>query len=411
MADLDALLPPEAERREPPSAEESDTETTLLNIGPQHPSTHGVLRLVVRLEGEQIVSLQPDVGFLHTGIEKTFEAKTYLQGLTLAPRMSYVAPIHNELAYVLTVEKLLGIDVPERAQVVRVLLAELDRLASHLVFVGSHALDLGATSPMLYTFRERDAILDLFEMVGGARMFPHYIRPGGLASDLPPGFEEAVSDVLDRIPGALDEYEALLTENPLWIGRLRGVAPLTAHQALALGVTGPALRACGVAWDLRSAMPYSGYERYDFIVPIAQEGDAYARYRVRVAEMRESVRIARQALERLPSGPFVSDDRKVVPPPKCELAESMEAVIHHFKLWTEGFRPPPGEAYVAVESPRGEMGFYIVSDGTGRPWRVHMRAPSFANVQALDLMTRGGLVADLVTAIASIDPIMGEVDR
>jgi len=295
--------------------------------------------------------------------------------------------------------------------VTRVLLAELDRLASHLVFLGIHGLDLGASSLMLYCFRERDAILDIMEMLGGSRMFPICIRPGGLAQDLPPGFEAAVADILDRMPGAIDEYERLLTGNVFWQRRTQGVAPISATEALALGVTGPILRACGVAWDLRRHLPYCGYETYDFEVPIRTAGDAYARYEVRVAEMREAVKIARQALERLPGGAWITDDRKVAPPPKAELAHSMEAVIHHFKLWTEGYKPAPGEAYAAVESPRGEMGMYVVSDGSGMPWRVHMRSPSFVNLQALEPMVKGYLVADLVTAVASLDPILGEVDR
>jgi NADH-quinone oxidoreductase subunit D len=348
---------------------------------------------------------------LHTGIEKTFEDKTYVKGVTLAPRMSYLSPIHNNLAYVLAVESLLGVSVPPRATVTRVLLAELDRLASHLVFLGIHALDLGASSPMLYAFRERESILDIMELVGGARMFPLYIRPGGLARDLPDGFEDEVGKLLQSMPAAIDEYETLLTENPIWKERLIGVAVLEAESALDLGVTGPTLRACGIAWDLRKAMPYCGYEAYDFDVPVETAGDGYARYLVRIGEMRQSVRIAEQALASLPSGPYTTDDRKVAPPPKHELYDSMEAVIHHFKLFTEGFRPPPGEAYCAVEAPRGELAMYVVSDGSARPWRVHMRSPSFVNLQALDAAARGGLVSDLVAALASLDPVLGEVDR
>ncbi len=293
----------------------------------------------------------------------------------------------------------------------RVILAELDRIASHLVFLGIHGLDLGASSVMLYAFRERDAILDLMEMVGGARMFPTAIRPGGLSRDLPPGFEAAVTDILDRMPGAIDEYETLLTLNPFWRQRTVGVGVLSKEDALAFGVTGPMLRASGVAWDVRKHLPYCGYEDYDFAVPVRQEGDVYARYLVRVAEMREAVKIARQALDRLPAGSWMTTDRKVAPPPKEELATSMEAVIHHFKLWTEGYQPPPGEAYVGVEAPRGEIGMYVVSDGSGKPWRVHMRSPSFTNLQAMETMVVGGLVADFVTTVASMDPVLGEVDR
>jgi NADH-quinone oxidoreductase subunit D len=383
----------------------------VINIGPHHPSTHGVLRLIVETRGERVVSCTPDIGYLHTGIEKTFEDKIYVKGCTLAPRMGYLSPIHNDLAYVLAVEKLLGVDVPERATVTRVLLAELDRIASHLVFLGIHALDLGASSPMLYCFRERDSILDVFEMTGGARMFPSYIRPGGLAYELPEGFEAAVRVILDRLPTSIDQFEGLLTQNPLWKQRTVDVAVIGPDEALALGVTGPSLRATGIAWDLRKQLPYCGYEAYEFDVPTGTRGDAYDRYRVRVGEMRESVKIARQALDRLPAGPHMTNNRKVAPPPKHELATSMEAVIHHFKLWTAGLQPPPGEAYVGVEAPRGEIGMYVVSDGTGRPWRVHMRSPSFTNLQALDTMTRGGLLADLVTAVASLDPVLGEVDR
>jgi NADH-quinone oxidoreductase subunit D len=409
--DLELLRPPDrighVARRPTPVVDEP----MVINLGPQHPSTHGVLRLVARLSGETVISVTPDVGYLHTGIEKTFETKTWLQGTVLAPRMGYLSPIHQNLAYALAVEQLLGVDVPPRATVARVLLAELDRLASHLVFVGSHAIDLGATSLLIYAFRERDSILDIMEMTGGARMFPIIVRPGGLARDLPEGFAEAVTEVLDRLSGALDEYEQILTRNPLWLQRTVGVAVVRGPEALALGVTGPTLRAAGVALDLRKAAPYCGYETYDFEVPVATAGDAYARYVVRMAEMRQSIAIARQALARLEPGPVWTADRKVAPPPKEELATSMEAVIHHFKLWTEGYCPPAGEAYASVEAARGEMGFYVVSDGSGKPWRVHMRSPSFANMQALDGMCRGGLVADVVTAVASLDPILGEIDR
>jgi NADH-quinone oxidoreductase subunit D len=409
--DLQRIQPPAHSAREVAPAAPPSDEPMVLNIGPHHPSTHGVLRVLVELDGERVISAMPDIGYLHTGIEKTFEGKSYVKGTTLAPRMSYLSPIHNNLAYVLAVEKLLSVSVPERATVTRVILAELDRIASHLVYLGIHALDLGASSLMIYAFRERESILDLMEMVAGARMFPSYIRPGGLAYELPDGFEEAVDEILTRMPHALDEYETLLTQNPFWRQRTIGVAKLSAEQALCWGCSGWLLRAAGVAYDLRKAVPYCGYENYDFEVPTATEGDAYARYRVRVGEARESVKIARQALSRLPGGPFITEDRKVAPPPKAELADSMEAVIHHFKLWTEGLRPPPGEAYVGVEAPRGELGMYVVSDGSGRPWRVHMRSPSFTNLQALETMVKGSLVADLVTAVANLDPVLGEVDR
>jgi NADH-quinone oxidoreductase subunit D len=413
MEPLDLLQPPAppSRRREAPAPQPVSDEPMVLNIGPHHPSTHGVLRVIVELDGETVISATPDIGFLHTGIEKTFEAKTYVKGTTLAPRMGYLSPINNNLVYVLAVEKLLEAEIPARAMVTRVLLAELDRIASHLVYIGIFALDLGASSLMMYTFREREQILDIMEMVGGARMFPSYIRPGGLAYDLPPGFEEAVDALLTKMPAALDQYERLLTDNPLWKQRTRGVAAINAEQALRLGVTGAALRATGIGYDLRRAAPYCGYEEYDFDVPMHTDGDAYARYQLRIAEMRQSVRIARQALDRLPDGPYATADRKIAPPPKHELATSMEAVIHHFKLWTEGLKPPPGEAYAAIEAPRGEMGFYVVSDGSGRPYRVHMRSPSFVNLQALEPMVKGRMVADLVTAVASLDPVLGEVDR
>jgi len=411
--ELAVLRPPPAPERTVVAPQPMVNEPMVVNIGPHHPSTHGVLRVLVQLDGERVLSAKPDIGYLHTGIEKTFESKMYVKGTTLAPRMSYLSPINNNLAYVLTVEKLLGVEVPERARVVRVILAELDRLASHLVFLGIYSLDLGASTMMLYTFREREAILDLMEMTGGARMFPSYIRPGGLAYDLPPGFEAAVADILDRMPGAIDQYETLLTGNPFWRERTRGVAAISAEDALAWGATGTILRATGVAYDVRKAEPYADYETYDFDVPTHTDGDAYARYLVRIGEMRQSVGIAHQALDRLPgaSGGHITADRKVAPPPKHELATSMESVIHHFKLWTEGFVVPAGEAYVAVEAPRGELGFYIVADGTAKPWRVHMRSPSFVNLQALETMIRGALVADLVTAVASLDPVLGEVDR
>jgi NADH-quinone oxidoreductase subunit D len=390
---------------------EEHRELLTVNMGPQHPSTHGVLRLELVLDGELVVKCRPVIGYLHTGIEKTFEAKTYLQGVVLTDRMDYLNPLGNNLAYALSVEKLLNCEIPPRATVLRVLLAELTRLASHLMFVGSIALDLGATSPFLYCWREREKILDIFEGMSGARMMTSFIRPGGLANDIPPHILDATSELMDAMPGYIDSYEELLTANPIFRERTEGVGLLRAQDALALGVTGPALRASGVDLDLRRTNPYCGYETYDFGIPTGTVGDCYDRYLVRVAEMRESVKICRQALERLPTGPVKTSDRKVMPPPREELAKSMEAVIHHFKLWTEGIRPPAGEAYVGVESPRGEIGFYVVSDGSGRPVRVHERAPSFANLQALPNIVEGGGVADTVACIASLDPIMGEVDR
>jgi NADH-quinone oxidoreductase subunit D len=380
-------------------------------MGPQHPSTHGVLRLELVLDGEVVVQCRPVIGYLHTGIEKTFEAKTYVQGVVLTDRMDYLNPLGNNLAFALAVEKLLGCDIPPRATVLRVLLAELTRVASHLMFVGSMALDLGASSPFLYCWRERERILDFFETISGARMMTSFIRPGGLAGDIEPSSLDDLSAFVDTLPGHIDTYEELLTNNPIFRERTQGIGVISGDDALALGVTGPSLRGSGVPLDLRRTNPYCGYEQYQFGVPTGTVGDCFDRYLVRVAEMRESVEICRQSLDRLPEGPVQTDDRKVMPPPKPELAKSMEAVIHHFKLWTEGIRPPVGEAYVGVESPRGELGFYVVSDGSGRPIRVHERAPSFANLQALPKLIEGGAVADAVACIASLDPIMGEVDR
>jgi NADH-quinone oxidoreductase subunit D len=382
-----------------------------VNMGPQHPSTHGVLRLELTLDGEVVVQCRPVIGYLHTGIEKTFEAKTYVQGVVLTDRMDYLNPLGNNLAYALAVEQLVKCDIPPRATVLRVLLAELTRLASHLMFVGSMAIDLGATSPFLYCWRERETILSFFETISGARMMTSFIRPGGLMRDIEPAVLDGMSTFMDLMPGYIDSYEELLTGNPIFRERTQGIGMLSAEDALDLAVTGPTLRASGVALDLRKTNPYCDYGAYDFAMPTGKVGDCFDRYLVRVAEMRESVKICRQALERVPVGPVRTDDRKVMPPPREELATSMEAVIHHFKLWTEGIRPPAGEAYVGCESPRGEIGFFVVSDGSGRPVRVHLRAPSFANLQALPTTIEGGAVADIVACIASLDPIMGDVDR
>jgi NADH-quinone oxidoreductase subunit D len=394
-----------------PTPGTSERELLTVNMGPQHPSTHGVLRLELRLDGEVVVHCRPVIGYLHTGIEKTFEAKTYVQGVVLTDRMDYLNPLGNNLAYALSIEKLIGCGIPERATVLRVLLAELTRIASHLMFVGSIALDLGASSPFLYVWREREKILDFFECISGVRMMTSFIRPGGLVRDIEPAVVSDISRFIDEMPAYIDSYEELLTANPIFRERTEGIGVLSADDALALAVTGPTLRASGVDFDLRKSNPYCGYETYDFAIPTGAVGDCYDRYLVRVAEMRESVKICRQALDRLPHGSVRTEDRKVMPPPREELARSMEAVIHHFKLWTEGIKPPPGEAYVGVESPRGELGFFVVSDGTGRPIRVHERAPSFANLQALPKLTEGGMVADVVACIASLDPILGEVDR
>lgn len=386
-------------------------ETMLLNMGPQHPSTHGVLRLLLELDGETIVSCVPDVGFLHTGIEKNMEAKTFEKALVMTDRMDYLNNLGNNLCYCLAVEKLVDLDVPPRAQVARVLLTELTRIASHLLWLGTHALDLAAMSVFLYCWREREIVLDIFEMCSGQRMMTAYFRPGGLWRDLPVGFEGAVRDFIRAFPKRIKQYEDLLTNNPLYIDRTRGIGAIASEEALRIGLTGPNLRAAGVPLDLRKTMPYSGYERFDFEVPTATNGDTYDRYIVRMEEMRQSLRIVEQALNEMPGGPFRSNNRKFVPPPRSELGRSMEAVIHHFKLWTEGFSAPAGAVFQAVESPRGILGCYLVGDGGPKPYRVHWRTPSFANLQALPLLAKGHLVADLVAIISSLDPILGDVDR
>jgi NADH-quinone oxidoreductase subunit D len=386
-------------------------ETMLLNMGPQHPSTHGVLRLLVELDGEVVINCIPDIGYLHTGIEKNMEAKTYDKAAVMTDRIDYLNTMGNNLVYCLAIEKLGELDVPPRAQVLRVLLAELQRISSHLVWLGTHALDLAAMSVFLYCFREREMILDIKELISGARMMTTYFRPGGLWRDVPAEFDGAVREFLRIFPARIDEYESLLTKNPLFLDRTRGIGILSAEDAVRWGVTGPALRASGVPHDLRRANPYSGYEMFDFEVPTQTAGDTYARYQVRIEEMRQSVRIVQQALDRLPPGPVRSDNRKFVPPPRSELATSMEAVIHHFKLWTEGFNLPRGSVYVPVESPRGELGVFLESDGGNKPYRVHWRTPSFVNLQALPLMARGHLVADLIALIGTIDIILGDVDR
>ena len=386
-------------------------ETVLLNMGPQHPSTHGVLRLLLELDGETVVNCIPDVGFLHTGVEKNMEAKTYVKAAVMTDRLDYLNTVGNNLAYCLAIEKLVDLDVPPRAQAVRVILTELQRIASHLVWLGTHALDLVARSVLLYCFREREHILDILEMVGGQRMMTTYIRPGGLWRDTPVEFEAAVRKFLELFPARIDEYEALLTKNPLFIERTRNIGVLSKGDALNWGASGPILRASGVAHDLRKARPYSGYEQYDFDVPSMSAGDTYARYMVRVEEMRQSVRIVHQALDKLPFGPVRSNNRKYVPPPRSEIGTSMEALIHHFKLWTEGFTPPVGGVYHAVESPRGELGVYLESDGSPKPYRVHWRTPSFVNMQVLPSLAKGRLVADLVALIGTIDIVLGDVDR
>jgi NADH-quinone oxidoreductase subunit D len=386
-------------------------ETVLLNMGPQHPSTHGVLRLLLELDGETVLNCIPDIGFLHTGIEKNMEAKTYQKAEVMSDRLDYLNTVGNTLAYSLAVEKLVDLDVPARAQAIRVILVELTRFQSHLVWLGTSALDLAAMSMFLYCFREREYILDVMEMCSGQRMMTTYIRPGGLWRDVPVEFEAAVRNILKTFPRRVDEYEALLTRNPLMLDRTYGIGKLTGEECLNFGVTGPMLRASGVKWDLRKDRPYSGYEQYDFEVPTRTEGDVYARYLVRLEEMRQSLRIVAQALDKLPMGPVRSNNYKFVPPPRSEIGVSMEALIHHFKLWTEGFEAPRGAIYSAVESPRGELGVYLESDGGPKPYRIHWRTPSFDNLQSLPLMSRGVLVADLVAIIGSVDIVLGDVDR
>ncbi len=396
----------------PPRPEEAPKDHTMvLNMGPQHPSTHGVLRLVLEIDGETVVKVVPDIGYLHTGIEKTCEAKFYQQVVPLTDRIDYLCPMTNNLAWCLAAEKLLQLEIPERGQWMRVLLNELTRLNSHLVWLGTHAMDIGALTVFLYTFREREEILRIFEHVSGQRMMTSYFRIGGLALDPPLDFFDSVQSLIKILPEKIDEYENLLTGNPIFINRLKGVGYLSAEDGIALGVTGPPLRASGVDWDLRRDMPYSSYEKFKFEVPISNECDVWARYIVRLKEMRESVKICQQALDGMPEGPIKADAPHVVLPDREKMKTQMEALIYHFKIVTEGFQVPAGEVYQGVESPRGEMGYYVVSDGTAKPWRVHMRNPSFATLQALQTMCAGRLIADVVAVIGSIDIVLGEIDR
>jgi NADH-quinone oxidoreductase subunit D len=392
-------------------AEPGQEGTLILNMGPQHPSTHGVLRLVVEIEGETIVRLRPEIGYLHTGIEKTCEAKFYQQVVPLTDRIDYLCPMTNNLAYCLAVERLLGLEIPPKAQWMRVLMNELTRINSHLVWLGSSAMDLGAMTVFLYCFREREDVLRFYEMVSGQRMMSSYFRIGGLALEPPLGFFEKVKKFADRFPGNVDEYEGLLTGNPIFTRRTKGIAYLSAEDAIALGAGGPTLRASGVDIDLRRDAPYTGYENFKFKVPVRTEGDVFARYICRVEELRESIAMVQQALAGMPEGPIKADAPKIVLPDREKMKTQMEALIYHFKIITEGFGVPAGEVYQAVESPRGEMGYYVVSDGTAKPYRVHMRGPSFANLQALAKMCEGQLIADVVAAIGSIDVILGDVDR
>jgi NADH-quinone oxidoreductase subunit D len=391
----------------------SEDETMILNMGPQHPSTHGVLRLMLELDGETVLRTKPIVGYLHTGMEKTGETLTYLQGPTNVTRMDYASPLHNELVFSLATETLLGIDedIPPRAQWIRMLLTELNRMSSHLLFLATNGLDLGAVSMMLFGWREREETLRLLEMITGLRMNHNYIRPGGVAADLPDGWRDAVLRVLDLVTPRLGEYDTLLTGQPLWRERLQGVGVITTDEALALGATGPILRSTGVPWDLRKDMPYLFYDQLEFATVVGTYGDCFDRYAIRLDEVRESISLVRQILDALPSGDYRIQDRKVTPPPRARIDESMEALIHHFKIFTEGFKVPEGEVYRAIESPRGELGCYMVSDGSAVPYRMHIRGPSFVNLQTLPHMLRGGLIADAVAVISSVDPIMGEVDR
>jgi len=386
--------------------------TMVLNMGPQHPSTHGVLRILLELDGETVVKAVPDLGYLHTGIEKSCEDKTYSQAITLTDRMDYLNPLGNNLVYCLAVEKLLGLEVPKRAQYIRVMMVELQRISSHLVWLGTHAIDLGAMSVFLYCFREREEILKIFELFAGQRMMTSYIRIGGLALDPPAGWRQAVERFLKMMPSRVDEYETLLTENRIWIGRTKGVGYISAEDAIALSMTGPTLRAAGVAYDNRKFFPYSSYEEFDFGVPTRTESDCYARYLVRVAEMRESLKIIRQALDKISKeGPIRAEAPGIIPPQREKMKIEMEALIYHFKIYTEGFAPPPGEVYQRIESPRGELGCFLASDGSPKPYRMRIRAPSFVNLQALRKMIEGRLMADVIACIGTLDIVLGEIDR
>jgi len=398
-----------------PAAVETVTgaaQAMVLNMGPQHPSTHGVLRVVLELDGETVIKARPEIGYLHTGIEKTAEAKTYSQVIPLTDRLDYLAPLSNNLCYCLAVEKLLGLEVPKRAQYIRVLLTELTRISSHLVWVGTHAIDLGAMSMFLYGFREREELQTIFELVSGQRMMTSYFRIGGLALEPPPGWLDRVDRFVNLFPERIVEYEDLLTQNRIWVARTKGVGMLSAEDAIAMGVSGPSLRGSGVAYDIRKAFPYSSYDEFNFEVPVQTAGDCYARYLVRVAEMRESLRIVRQAMNKIPAeGPFRAEAPGIVPPSREEMKTSIEGLIYHFKIYTEGFAAPPGEVYQTIESPRGELGFFVSSDGSAKPYRVKVRAPSFVNLQALPRLVEGRLIADVVACIGTIDIVLGEVDR
>jgi NADH-quinone oxidoreductase subunit D len=393
------------------SLEETGDRTMILNMGPQHPSTHGVLRIMMELDGETVLRAKPVVGYLHTGMEKTGEELTYVQGATNVTRMDYASPLSNELVFSLAVERLLDLELPERATWIRMLLVELNRMSSHLLFQATNGMDLGAVSMMIYGWREREYTLRVLETITGLRMNHNFIRPGGVAADLPDGWQDDVLELCKQVERGVAEYDSLLSENPIWRERTVGVGVLTTQEALALNATGPILRSTGFAWDLRRAQPYLAYDDVDFDVIYSANGDVFDRYQIRLYEILESIKIVRQCVEHMPGGDYRVQDRKVTPPPRARIDESMEALIHHFKLFTEGFRVPAGETYVAIESPRGEIGCYLVSDGTAKPNRLHIRGPSFYNLQSMDAMVPGGMFADAVAVISSIDPIMGEVDR
>jgi NADH-quinone oxidoreductase subunit D len=399
-----------AEMADEPIDGEND-QTMLVNMGPAHPSTHGVLRLMLEMDGETVRRSKPIVGYLHTGMEKTGETLTYLQGPTNVTRMDYASPLFSELAFSLSVEKLIGLEVPERAVWIRMLMCEMNRISSHLLFMATNGMDLGAVSMMIYGWREREQVLRFFEEVTGLRMNHNYIRPGGVAADLPDGWRDSVLRLMEMLPPRLEEYDILMTGQPIWRDRLQGVGVLSSDEAIALSVTGPVLRSTGIAWDLRRDDPYLAYDEVEFDVVVGIYGDSFDRYAIRLAEIRESIRIIHQILEKMPKGDYRAADAKVTPPPRARIDESMEALIHHFKIFTEGFKVPEGEAYAAVESPRGELGVYIVSDGSSKPYRMHVRGPSFINLQVLPHMMADGLLADAVASISSVDPIMGEVDR
>ncbi len=390
-----------------------EEQTMIINMGPQHPSTHGVLRLMLELQGETVLRCKPIIGYLHTGMEKQGEELTYMQGGTNVTRMDYLSPLNNELVFSMAVEKLLGIDgdIPERAVWMRMLLSELNRMSSHLLFMATNGMDIGAVSMMIYGWREREEVLRFFQKVTGLRMNHNFIRPGGVAADLPAGWRDDVLDLLEMLPPRLEEYDILMTDQPIWRERLQGVGVITESEALALGATGPILRSTGNSWDLRRDMPYLHYDEMEFDVIVGTYGDAFDRYAIRLNEIRESIRIVYQILDKMPSGNYRIQNKKVTPPPRARIDESMEALIHHFKIFTEGFKVPEGEVYEAIESPRGEIGCYIASDGSAKPYRMHVRAPSFVNIQCLPHMMRGGLVADAVAVISSVDPVLGEVDR